>query len=653
MNGAIYLEDTILSVINQNYPNLEYIIIDGGSSDNSIDIIKKYEQYLTCWISEPDSGMYEAIQKGFEKSTGEIMAWINSDDMYHNNSFFTVSEIFSELSSVNWITGANTNFDAIGRTFNARASHKHNRFSQFLEPNKHIQQESTFWRRSLWEKIGSSLNTSLKYAGDFDLWMKFNRYEQLYITDALIGGFRIRKGQLTELFMDKYNKECQNIIEKEKMLFTFYEKSILNEIKTLKNKLKFITTNSLEKDILGEKIKKLSQENDKIIFNLQKQKFELKESSMENILSIISKRRNTMGDFLKMIKTKHKYYPEVILDVGVANGTPELYNSFPESKFILFEALEDFLPDIKNHKKNYKDINIELCALGSEEKQIEINVHPDLVGSSLYLENEDSNVNGQKRTIPLKTLNSFQKKYQLENKSILLKIDVQGAEVDVLNGATKIFPYIDVVILEVSLFNFFDNNLQFVDIINYMDKQDFVVYDIFNFTNRPLDSALAQVDIAFVKKNSFFKEKHIFATNEQRLKLDQEIRQNSLGLSSKTISSKLNFDFSKQFNILYSQIEALKNKNEKYIIYGAGTISNLIYSILEENIITKVDQKSSFIDTIIKKDTIYNPKNIKNIQFDKIIISALGREEEIIKYLIEELNLNIEKIIIFNLQLEE
>lgn len=648
-NGAQFLEETILSVINQNYPNLEYIIIDGGSHDESIDIIKKYEKHISYWVSERDNSMYEAIQKGFEKSTGEIMAWINSDDMYHKNSFFTVAEIFKNISSVEWLTGINTNFDEKGRTFNARPSHNHNKYSQFIEPKKYIQQESTFWRRSLWDKVGFSLDTSFKYAGDFNLWIRFNRHSQVFITDALIGGFRIRKNQLTQLFMSEYNKECQEILEREMKLLTFYEKNILQEIQVLKNRLNFISLQESEKFFLKEKIKKLSKENEKIIFNIQQQIFELKDTKMDNILSIITKRRNNMGDFLTMIKNNHGYYPEVILDAGVASGTPELYTSFPESKFILFEALEEFLPSMQKHQDNYKDMHIEVCALGSETKEIEINVHPDLVGSSLYLEDEDSNVNGKKRTVPLKTLNSFQKKYQLEDSSVLLKIDVQGAEIDILRGATQLLPYIDVVILEVSLFDFFDNGIQFIDIIKYMDDNNFVTYDIFNFSNRPYDSALAQVDIAFVKKDSIFRKKHIFATKEQRIKLNEEIQQNSSTAKNQTICSKLNFDFSKQFNILYSQLEELKHKNEQYIIYGAGTISNLVYSILESNIVAKVDQKSILISNLIKSNEVYNPKNIKNMKFDRVIISVLGREEEIIKYLTDELNIQVEKIIVLNI----
>lgn len=650
-NGAQFLEETILSVINQNYPNLEYIIIDGGSHDESINIIIKYEKYLAYWVSERDNSMYEAIQKGFEKSTGDIMAWINSDDMYHKNSFFTVAEIFKNIPSVQWLTGINTNFDEKGRTFNARSSYNHNKYSQFLEPKKYIQQESTFWRKALWEKIGSYLDTTYKYAGDFDLWIRFNRHSQVFITEALIGGFRIRKNQLTQLFMSEYNKECQNILQKEKNLFTFYEKNILKELQVLKNKLKFMSINQSETLYLQEKIRNIAKENEKIIFNLREQKFELKDAKMDNILSIITKRRNNMGDFLTMIKYNHGYYPEVILDAGVASGTPELYTSFPESKFILFEALEEFLPSMQKHQDNHKDMHIEICALGSETKEIEINVHPDLVGSSIYLEDEDSNVNGEKRRVKLKTLNSFREKYQLEDKSILLKIDVQGAEIDILRGATQILPYIDVVILEVSLFDFFDNGIQFIDIIKYMDDNHFVTYDIFNFSNRPYDSALAQVDIAFVKKDSIFREKHIFATKEQRTKLNQEIQQNSSSSKHQTIDSKSNFDFSKQFNILYSQLDELKHKNEHYVIYGAGTISNLIYSILESSIVAKVDQKSALISDLIKSNEVYNPKNIKNIKFDRVIISVLGREEEIIKYLTDELNIPIEKIIVLNISL--
>jgi glycosyltransferase involved in cell wall biosynthesis len=230
--GAQYLEETIQSVLGQNYPNLEYVIIDGGSTDGSIEIIKKYEHQLKYWISEPDQGMYHAIQKGFERSTGEIMSWINSDDMYHRNSFFTVAEIFGSFREVNWLLGASTAYDTLGRTISCGPSRQFTKYDIYARDFKWIQQESTFWRRSLWEKAGASLNLNLKYAGDFDLWVRFFAHEKLYVTRALIGGFRWRtENQLSLDHMDEYLKEADIILSSRRL--TPQERKILRDYKRL------------------------------------------------------------------------------------------------------------------------------------------------------------------------------------------------------------------------------------------------------------------------------------------------------------------------------------------------------------------------------------------------------------------------------------
>jgi len=105
-NQGQFLEETIRSVLLQGYPNLEYIIIDGGSTDNSVKIIKEYEPWLACWVSEPDRGQSQAINKGFKKATGEIITWICSSDSYVPNAFQKISLIFADNQSVGAISGS-------------------------------------------------------------------------------------------------------------------------------------------------------------------------------------------------------------------------------------------------------------------------------------------------------------------------------------------------------------------------------------------------------------------------------------------------------------------------------------------------------------------------------------------------------------------
>lgn len=235
-NGGAYLEETIQSVLSQNYPNLEYIIIDGGSTDNSVEIIKKYETQLSYWVTEKDKGLYHAIQKGFDKSTGEIMAWINSDDFYVKGAFSIVSEIFSNFKHVNWLMGKPSAYDEKGRTTFVHDLKRWSKFNYYSGDYEWIQQESVFWRRTLWDSANSQINISLKYAGDFDLWMRFFRYSKLYTLNALLGGFRLRsKNQLSLDYLDEYRKEVSKIIN-------FEHNNILNnkELQIAKTAEKYI-----------------------------------------------------------------------------------------------------------------------------------------------------------------------------------------------------------------------------------------------------------------------------------------------------------------------------------------------------------------------------------------------------------------------------
>jgi glycosyltransferase involved in cell wall biosynthesis len=197
-NQGDFLERTICSVLDQGYPNLEYIIIDGDSTDSSVDIIKKYEDQLHCWISEKDEGMYYAINKGFSKSTGEIMCWINSDDVLWENSLFYIAELFSNNGRIQWLQGYPSVIDENGELFYQRdpvASRYHFYMGVYKKDFSFVQQESTFWTRALWEKAGGQLDVKYALAADFDLWMRFFKYEELFCTRQQLAAFRKREGQ--------------------------------------------------------------------------------------------------------------------------------------------------------------------------------------------------------------------------------------------------------------------------------------------------------------------------------------------------------------------------------------------------------------------------------------------------------------------------
>jgi glycosyltransferase involved in cell wall biosynthesis len=221
-NQTEFIEATIRSVLLQGYPNFEYIIIDGGSTDGSIDIIRRYEPWLTHWISQPDNGQYDAINKGFSHATGEIMAWLNSDDMYYINSFRVVGSVFSQLP-VHWITGLPTLWDRDGFTFSIlphpRFKRSLIRFGSYDERGlPSIQQESTFWSKSLWLASGGKLNTEYSFAADFDLWRRFAVKSNLYLINLPLGGFRLHGNQKTAYYLEKYYQEVDRSLSGSRFL---------------------------------------------------------------------------------------------------------------------------------------------------------------------------------------------------------------------------------------------------------------------------------------------------------------------------------------------------------------------------------------------------------------------------------------------------
>lgn len=209
-NQGHFIEQTIQSVLNQHYPNLEYIIIDGGSTDNTVEIIKKYEDKITYWISEPDKGQSDAINKGLKIATGDIINWLNSDDYYEPNALSTIANEFvnnpnakvvcarsrifkNENETVFYSSGTDVYFDNLEKTI-AWAR---------------IDQPETFFHKSAIEKMGV-LDVKLKYLMDRDWWIKYLLnfgLDNIVRIDNVIVNFRLHNESKTVSQGDLFQKE--------------------------------------------------------------------------------------------------------------------------------------------------------------------------------------------------------------------------------------------------------------------------------------------------------------------------------------------------------------------------------------------------------------------------------------------------------------
>jgi len=223
--------------------------------------------------------------------------------------------------------------------------------------------------------------------------------------------------------------------------------------------------------------------------------------------------RHSMEESLRHL-LRLNFKPSVIVDVGAADGTFPLLKIYPKSRYLWIEPLIEFENYLKKLATKYNGDYI-ISAAGKIDGKIKLNVHPDLVGSSILNESDGLEADGFEREVNIIRLDDLVNKYKLDS-NILLKVDVQGAELDVLDGSQNLMNNSEVIILEVSFFKFLKTNPELFDVIYYMKSKGFVVYDIFSGHNRPLDNAPAQRDILFVKENGIFRRTHRWSTNEQR-----------------------------------------------------------------------------------------------------------------------------------------
>ncbi len=188
-NQGRFLEASILSVLGQDYPNIEYIIVDGGSKDESVKIIRRYENRLAWWVSEKDQGHADALNKGFSHARGEILAWLNSDDIYSPTAVSEAVAFLSQHPEIGMVYGDALLIDDSGRTIGKFAS-KQTSYRAMLRGSVHIPQATTFYRARLWQQVGP-LDLSLFYAFDYDFWVKLSKVSEVRYLPRLWAQFRI------------------------------------------------------------------------------------------------------------------------------------------------------------------------------------------------------------------------------------------------------------------------------------------------------------------------------------------------------------------------------------------------------------------------------------------------------------------------------
>jgi glycosyltransferase involved in cell wall biosynthesis len=205
-NQAAFLEETIRSVLLQGYPNLEYIIIDGGSTDGSVDIIRKYEPWLAYWVSEQDRGQSDALAKGFSRATGSILAWINSDDWYAPGVLHERVRHLQKHSDAALLCGDCIPVAATGNETGLWKSRRHLTPELLLLKGNQILQPTVFMRREALEAAGG-IDTQLHYTMDYELWVRLGLAGRLMYVPGVVAYFRHHVGSKTVRESVRFNEE--------------------------------------------------------------------------------------------------------------------------------------------------------------------------------------------------------------------------------------------------------------------------------------------------------------------------------------------------------------------------------------------------------------------------------------------------------------
>jgi glycosyltransferase involved in cell wall biosynthesis len=200
-NQAAYLEAAIRSVLEQDYAPIEYIVLDGGSTDGSREIIERYGDRLAWWVCEPDAGQTAAINKGFSRARGQILAWLNSDDVYLPGAVREAVDYFQDHPHVGMVYGDAEYIDGVGRSIGRFPAAPTN-YTRLRRGFVHIPQQAAFFRARLWKMVGP-LDESFHFAMDYDLWVRISTLSPIAYHPRRWAGFRLHPGGKTMVQDDR------------------------------------------------------------------------------------------------------------------------------------------------------------------------------------------------------------------------------------------------------------------------------------------------------------------------------------------------------------------------------------------------------------------------------------------------------------------
>jgi glycosyltransferase involved in cell wall biosynthesis len=210
-NQDLYLEECIQSVIYQGYPNLEYVIMDGGSTDHSPSIIEKYSSYLSYWQSQKDNGQADAINEGFKRATGEIYGWLNSDDILCKNALWNIAEAFSKERNPGLIYGDSFLIDQYTNLLRVLISSDN--FEHYKYGAANFFQGSVFFTKQAYETVGG-LNTSLVYAMEYELFLKIQKQFDTRYIPTFLACFRCQPDSKSARLQTIARQECRDVFKR-------------------------------------------------------------------------------------------------------------------------------------------------------------------------------------------------------------------------------------------------------------------------------------------------------------------------------------------------------------------------------------------------------------------------------------------------------